>query len=173
VCGLADPRPVSNVPSFEPGLSVTNPWPSPLKLPWNSEDGAWPTAYVLVACAWSLKNPPPTLGKIWTLSAPLLATARSVCVPPSRLPTATATGPASVWTRGPGIIVQLDPLPRLSNTETSLEPVSATSRARRGLWSGEFGSGRSATASPVGTVPTGKPAGPPPGGPNWPLPRPG
>ena len=32
------------MPLFEPELSVANPWPSPLKLPRNSEDGAWPTA---------------------------------------------------------------------------------------------------------------------------------
>ncbi len=43
VTGLAEPRPEISVPSFEPALSVANPWPSPLKLPRNSEDGAWPT----------------------------------------------------------------------------------------------------------------------------------
>ena len=64
VTGLAEPIPAISVPLFDPALSVANPWPSPLKLPRNSEDGAWPTAYVLIAVVWSLKNPLPTLGKI-------------------------------------------------------------------------------------------------------------
>ena len=70
-------------------------------------------------------------------------------MPPSRSPTATATGPASVWTRGPGISVQLDPLPWPSRIETSLEPVSATTRSGWPL--------RSATVMPAGLVPTKKP----------------
>ena len=75
-------------------------------------------------------------------------------------PARRRSGPAA-----PAIIVQLDPLPWPSKTETSLEPVSATSRSGWPL--------RSATASPVGSVPTGKPAVPLIGGPNWPLPSPG
>ena len=43
VTGLAEPISEISVPLFEPELSVANPWPSPLKLPRNSEDGAWPT----------------------------------------------------------------------------------------------------------------------------------
>ena len=44
ITGLAEPMSEISVPLFDPALSVANPRPSPLKLPRNSEDGAWPTA---------------------------------------------------------------------------------------------------------------------------------
>ena len=61
---------------------------------------------------------------------------------PRRSPTATATGPASVLIRGPGISVQLDPVPWPRRIDTSLEPELATIRSGWPL--------RLATAIPAG-----------------------
>ena len=80
-----------------------------------------------------------------------LATARSGRPSLLKSATAVATGPPAVLIRGPGASVQFVPVPWPKSTETSFEPVLATSR------SALPSPLTSATVTPVGLVPAKNP----------------